>query len=61
MNCQAILGRHYLKVSDNNRFLVKENGEPFFWMGDTGWELIHKLFMDEIDYIIQYTVNVRAS
>ena len=26
-----------LSVSDNGRFLVKENGEPFFWLGDTGW------------------------
>jgi hypothetical protein len=32
-----------LKVSANKRFLVKEDGSGFFYMGDTGWELFHKL------------------
>lgn len=32
-----------LKVSDNHRFLVTERGEPFFWLGDTAWELFHRL------------------
>ncbi len=32
-----------LKVSDNKRFLVHEDGTPFFWLGDTGWELLHRL------------------
>jgi Protein of unknown function (DUF4038)/Putative collagen-binding domain of a collagenase len=32
-----------LKVSENKRFLVTEDGKPFFWMGDTGWELFHRL------------------
>lgn len=32
-----------LRVSENGRFLVKENGDPFFWLGDTGWRLIAKL------------------
>jgi len=26
-----------LKVSENGRFLVKADGSPFFWLGDTGW------------------------
>lgn len=30
-----------LKVS--GRFLVREDGRPFFWLGDTAWELFHKL------------------
>ena len=30
------------KISDNKRFLLKE-GKPFFWMGDTAWELFHRL------------------
>lgn len=33
-------------VSDNHRYLLK-NGKPFFWMGDTGWELFHRLTLDE--------------
>lgn len=32
-----------LKVSDNGRFLVQENGRPFFYLADTAWELFHRL------------------
>ncbi|MBQ9812316.1 MAG: glycoside hydrolase family 140 protein [Thermoguttaceae bacterium] len=32
-----------LKVSENRRFLVTEDGAPFFWLGDTAWELFHRL------------------
>ena len=36
-----------LKVSDNKRFLVTENGRPFFYLGDTTWELFHRLNREE--------------
>ena len=36
-----------LKVSDNRRFLVHEDGSPFFYLGDTAWELFHRLTLDE--------------
>ena len=29
-------------VSSNKRYLLKD-GKPFFWLGDTGWELFHRL------------------
>lgn len=32
-----------LRVSDNGRFLVRQDGAPFFWLGDTAWELYHRL------------------
>ena len=32
-----------LRVSDNRHFLVTKDGKPFFWLGDTGWELFHRL------------------
>lgn len=32
-----------LKVSDDHRFLVIESGAPFFYLGDTAWELFHRL------------------
>jgi hypothetical protein len=38
-----------LKVSENKRFLVDENGKPFFWLGDTGWLLFSKLNREEVD------------
>ena len=32
-----------LRVSDNRRFLVTSEGKPFFYLGDTAWELFHRL------------------
>lgn len=32
-----------IRISDNNRYLEKDNGKPFIWLGDTAWELFHKL------------------
>jgi hypothetical protein len=36
-----------LQVSPTKRFLVTETGEPFFWLGDTAWELFHRLTREE--------------
>ena len=36
-----------LKVSSNGRFFVEQDGEPFFWLGDTGWLLLSKLNREE--------------
>lgn len=38
-----------LKVSENHRFLVTEEGKPFFYLGDTAWELFHRLNREEAD------------
>jgi len=46
-----------LKVSENKRFLVFEDGTPFFYLGDTGWELFHRLNKDETE---KYLENRRA-
>lgn len=43
-----------LKVSDNHRFLVTAEGQPFFWLGDTAWELFHRLNREEAE---QYLKN----
>ncbi|HKH59424.1 MAG TPA: glycoside hydrolase family 140 protein [Flavitalea sp.] len=43
----CILGQ--LKVSDNKRFLVTADGKPFFWLGDTAWELFHRLTREEAE------------
>ena len=32
-----------LVVSENHRFLQSIDGKPFFWLGDTAWELFHRL------------------
>jgi hypothetical protein len=39
----------YLKVSENKRFLMHEDGSPFFWLGDTAWELFHKLNREDAE------------
>ena len=38
-----------LKVSDNRRFLVKADGKPFFYLGDTAWELFHRLTREDAE------------
>ncbi len=38
-----------LKVSENHRFLVYEDGRPFFYLGDTAWELFHRATREEAD------------
>lgn len=38
-----------LRVSANHRFLVKQDGTPFFYLADTAWELFHRLSRSEID------------
>lgn len=32
-----------IQVSSNGRFLMTTSGQPFFWLGDTAWELFHRL------------------
>ena len=42
-----------LRVSDNQRFLVHSNGEPFFYLGDTAWELFHRTNREEADHYLR--------
>lgn len=37
-----------LKVSENHHFLVYSDGRPFFYLGDTAWELFHRLNREEV-------------
>ncbi|SFJ05595.1 glycoside hydrolase family 140 protein [Planctomicrobium piriforme] len=36
-----------LKVHESGRYLVDGKGEPFFFLGDTAWELFHRLNREE--------------
>jgi hypothetical protein len=38
-----------LKINNDSCYIVTEDGEPFFWLGGTAWELIHRLDEKEID------------
>lgn len=42
-----------LKVSPDRHFLQTANGKPFFWLGDTAWELFHKLNREEADLYLK--------
>ena len=42
-------GTKTLKVSKNRRFLVYEDQKPFFYLGDTAWELFHCLDLNEAE------------
>ena len=46
-----------LRISKNHRFLQTQSGEPFFWLGDTGWLLFTKLTREEA---IQYLDDRKA-
>lgn len=36
-----------LKISDNGRYMQTEDGDPFFYLGDTGWLLFTKLTREQ--------------
>lgn len=46
-----------LEVSENGRYLQHEDGTPFFYLGDTAWELFHRLNQDEVE---KYLENRRS-
>ncbi|WP_274649504.1 glycoside hydrolase family 140 protein [Paenibacillus humicola] len=50
-----------LKISENKRFLVHEDGTLFFWLGDTAWELFHKLNREEADLYLRNRAERRFS
>ncbi|MCU0316412.1 MAG: glycoside hydrolase family 140 protein [Fimbriimonadaceae bacterium] len=39
---------HRVTIAAGGRFLQTADGNPFFWLGDTAWELAHRLTRDEI-------------
>ncbi len=43
-------------VSENKRFLLKD-GKAFFWLGDTAWELFHRLSKKETDQYLEHRAS----
>src|ERR1700746_234454 len=41
-----------LQVSENGRFLVRDDGNPFYWFGDTAWELFHRANREDAEYYL---------
>lgn len=42
-----------LKISNDGKYLSTEKDEPFLWMGDTAWELLHRLNREETDLYLK--------
>ncbi len=42
-----------IRVSTNGRFLETTDGKPFFWLGDTAWELFHRLTREEAETFLE--------
>lgn len=38
-----------LRVAPGGRYLEREDGTPFFYLGDTAWELFHRTTREEVD------------
>ncbi len=38
-----------LKISADHRFILQADGQPFFYLGDTAWELFHRLNREEAE------------
>ena len=41
-----------LKVSNNHRYLIHDNGKPFFWLGNTAWLMPERLTRDDIEFYL---------
>jgi len=42
-----------LKVAPNHRYLMYADGRPFFYLGDTAWELFHRLTLRESETYLE--------
>jgi hypothetical protein len=42
-----------LKISDNHRFIATEDGDPFFYLGDTGWLLFVKTSREDAEKYLE--------
>lgn len=41
-----------IRISSDGRYFTTAEGKPFFWLGDTGWELFHRLTREEADFYL---------
>jgi hypothetical protein len=42
-----------LKISENRRFFINQNGKPFIWLADTDWTIAQRLKWDDVEYLMQ--------
>lgn len=42
----------HLRISESGRHFCTADGEPFFWLADTAWELFHRLDRDGVEHYL---------
>jgi len=42
-----------LYIVPDKRHITRGDGKPFFWLGDTAWELFHRLNREEADFYLK--------
>ena len=52
MNAQLPWKNGKLEVSAEGRYLKHQNGQPFFWLGDTGWLMPQRLDREEVAFYL---------
>lgn len=52
-SCKPATEPEKLVISDNGRYFAEEDGDPFFWLGDTGWLLFAKLDREEAEQYLE--------
>ena len=45
--------RYPVRVSENRRYLIDQRGQPFFYLGDTAWELFRRLDRREAEVYLK--------
>jgi hypothetical protein len=51
-SCTTQTSNKSLVVCDNSKYLTYPNGKPFLWIGDTAWELFHRLDREKaVEYL----------
>ncbi|MEP7376749.1 MAG: glycoside hydrolase family 140 protein [Chitinophagaceae bacterium] len=53
VNAQPVKNNGRLRVTSDGHYLEYENGKPFFWLGDTGWQLFSRLTLPEIKMYLE--------
>lgn len=42
-----------LKISENGRYFMTEDGEPFFWLGDTPWLILRNVNREDAEIFLE--------
>lgn len=50
--CTVAVENGKLEVSAEGRYLKHQNGQPFFWLGDTGWLMPQRLNREEVAFYL---------